>query len=613
MLKLPRKPVMVWDGDCGFCGRWIARWREITGDAVAYEPAQKVAEQFPEIPREEFEKTVYLIEPSGDVSRGAEAVFRVLRYSRRWKWLLPVYEKIPAVAPVSEALYGVVASHRRIFSWFTRLLWGDQTTRSTYAVTSYLFLKCLAVVYGIAFLSLWLQVEGLIGRNGILPADGFLAAVEARFGPERFFEFPTLFWIDAGDRTLNLLCGIGVGLSGLLFIGVLQRPVLLALWAIYLSFAIVGRDFLGFQWDNLLLEAGSLAIFLPRSRKASIDPSWGSIWLMRWLLFRLMFASGLVKLASGDPTWTDWTALNYHYETQPLPTWTSWYAHQLPLWFQKGSVGAMFFIELVVPFCLFLPRRVRLTGFIALVGLQVLILATGNYAFFNWLTIALCLFLLDDGYLSRWVPRRLSGKLLPDTVILPIHPGAWRSISTVLAVCLFGISAIQMGGRFFPEIRQSRIVSDVLSVVAPFRSINNYGLFAVMTTSRPEIVIEGSEDGELWKEYGFKWKPGDVQRSPGFVAPHQPRLDWQMWFAALGTYERNPWFGNFMIRLLQGSPEVLGLLEWNPFPESPPRYVRAVLYDYRFTDGETRSSAGAWWRRTYGGLYSPVLTLRPES
>jgi hypothetical protein len=494
-----------------------------------------------------------------------------------------------------------------------------------------LFLRLLGLVYFIAFVSLWVQVNGLIGSRGILPAADFLQAVYAQIGPKSYYLLPTLFWFNAGDAALQLVCGGGALLSLLLIAGIAPGPLLLLLWTFYLSLTVAGQDFLAFQWDNLLLETGFLAIFFAPwrlwsklSNETPPSPVW--LWLLRWLLFKLMFSSGIVKLFSGDPTWRNLTALNYHYETQPLPAWTSWYAHQLPEWFQKMSVATMFAIELIVPFLIFAPRRLRLGACAALVGLQLLIILTGNYAFFNWLTIVLCLLLLDDTFLRRLLPQKWQTKLAAPGItergsngfffqLYPLDPAypcpyllarSMQIMSLALAAIIFLVSSAQIARLFVPLPQPVR---QILAWVAPFRTFNSYGLFAVMTTTRPEIIIEGSNDGERWQAYEFKWKPGDPLRRPTFVAPHQPRLDWQMWFAALDTYQNNPWLINFMLRLLEGSPEVLALLGHNPFPNAPPRYVRAMLYLYHFTDFSTAQLNGAWWQREQRLQYAPVLSL----
>jgi len=456
----------------------------------------------------------------------------------------------------------------------------------------------------------------LVGHNGILPAADYLTAVSQRAGAERYWWLPTICWISASDSFLHFLCASGSVLSLLVVIGVAPLPALILLWASYLSLSTVCRDFLSFQWDILLLETGFLAIFLaprqwlPRFSRET-PPSGVVVWLHCWLLFRLMFMSGAVKLLSDDPAWWNFTALTFHYETQPLPTWIGWYSHQLPVWFQKTSVAIMFLIELLVPFLIFGTRRCRQIACGTFVVFMLLIAVTGNYCFFNWLTVALCVLLLDDELLRKVIPKRLES-LFPQTG-RPTKPPLYRLLGVAtLALVIVLISGLETVARLTRSNHLPDSLVQVMRWVSPLRTVNSYGLFAVMTTTRPEIIVEGSNDGVTWLPYEFKWKPGDLNRAPGFVAPHQPRLDWQMWFAALGDYQSNPWFMNFMVRLLQGSPEVLALLKKNPFPDQPPRRLRAVLYEYRFTDIATRRRTGAWWHREQKGLYCPEITLRED-
>jgi hypothetical protein len=481
----------------------------------------------------------------------------------------------------------------------------------THVLIRWLFLRLLALTYLAAFLSLAVQMDGLVGSQGILPAQTLLDRLRPRVGIERYWIAPTVFWLADGDLALTGVCVAGASLAGLLLLGMAPAPLLAALWALYLSCYVVGQVFLGYQWDALLLETGLLAVFLapggwrPRPGHEA-PPAAVVVWLFRWLLFRLMIGSGLVKLLSGDETWRSLAALRFHYWTQPLPTPIGWYAAHLPAWVQTASVGMMFAVELVAPFLLFAPRRSRRMAFGPLLGLQALIALTGNYAFFNLLAAALCLFALEDADLPgawrsrmpapasaerpRWPPR---GVLYPVAAVIGLVSGA-----EILATL---------------RIAPPAPATALRRVVAPLSSINSYGLFAVMTTTRPEIVVEGSDDGRIWKAYEFRWKPGDVARRPAFVAPHQPRLDWQMWFAALGSCESNAWLVQFLGRLLEGSPPVLALLAGNPFPERPPRFVRTEGWDYTPTDLETRRREGRWWRRERRGAYCPVLSAGPDS
>jgi predicted DCC family thiol-disulfide oxidoreductase YuxK len=620
----PSKPLLVFDGDCGFCRLWIRRWHQLTGDSVEYAPSQdpRISKQYPEIPADQFAEAVQLINTDGTVVSGAEAVFRTLAQNRSWRWLLCIYESIPLFAPTTEGIYRVVAGHRPAFSMLTRLCWGGHTEQPSFYLVRWLFLRTLGIVYFFAFLSLYPQLSGLIGHNGILPADQLMSAVAQQcdqqgIGLNRFHELPTLCWFNASDGFLHLLCAAGIVLAVLLMTGVAPVLCLFLLWLFFLSLVHVGRDFLGFQWDSLLLETGFLAVFIAPlqwfSRPGTeTPPSRMFLWLLRFLLFKLMFSSGCVKLLSGDPNWRNLTALTFHYETQPLPPWTAWYANQLPLWFQKLSCAGTFMIELAAPFLIFAPRRIRFFGAALLACLQTLIMVTGNYAYFNWLALALCLLLLDDFALAKILPRKLTlpfAAPLQSTSPKPLKLWAFLPLAAV-ALVIFAGSSFMLAMTLGARTSLLKPLAWVAAELEPFRSTNNYGLFAVMTTQRNEIIVEGSNDGTNWLAYEFKYQPGDVSRRPKFIAPFQPRLDWQMWFAALGTYQQNPWFESFCVRLLQGSPDVTALLAKNPFPAHPPKFIRAELYNYRFTTSKASSNPNSWWQRELVGDYVPAVSLR---
>jgi predicted DCC family thiol-disulfide oxidoreductase YuxK len=620
----PAKAVMVYDGDCRFCTLWIKRWQQTTGDQVDYLPLQdaRVAEKFPEIVRTRFESAVHLIEPDGQAYSGAEAALRALARNRSHQWWLRLYQRSAFFATTADRSYRLVAQHRSFFSTLTRLAYGNHVERASQRLVASTFLRALGIIYLFAFTSLWTQIAGLIGSNGILPAPEFmesarLQADQQKIGLDRYRLLPTLCWWSASDASLQLQCALGSLLAVLVIIGIAPAPCLFLLWVIYLSLATVGRVFLGFQWDNLLLETGFLAIFLapwkllPR-RSRGVPPSRLVIWLLRLLLFKLMFQAGCVKLLSGDAAWRDLTALTLHYETQPLPTWIGWYAHQLPAWIHKFSCLAMFGIELAVPFLFFAPRRPRMLAAALTAWLQVLILLTGNYTFFNWLALALCLTLLDDLHLQRMTPRSIRSWFTSRASPLENHRlFRWRrAIAIPLAIVVVTLTLLQLLVMIGFPPRALYPVAALNQWLSPLRSFNAYGLFAVMTTRRPEIILEGSRDGIHWQPYEFKHKAGDVKRRPGFVAPHQPRLDWQMWFAALGSWRQHPYILNLCTRLQRGSPEVLALLEKNPFPEQPPRFVRATLYDYRFTDFAERKRTGDWWLRKPVGEYLPPIASR---
>jgi lipase maturation factor 1 len=485
------------------------------------------------------------------------------------------------------------------------------THPASFVLSRALFIRSMGLVYFCAFTSMLVQVRGLFGSRGILPVARYLEAAYEQLGNSAYWQTPTVLWWSHTDGSLVALCATGAVLASLLMIGLAPVPILALLWALYLSIVSVGQDFLGFQWDSLLLETGFIAIFFAPLRltlwRVRAQPSRAIRWLVLWLLFRLLFSAGAVKLLSGDPTWRNLTAMRYHYETQPIPSWTSWFMHQLPPAFHSIEVVFTFVIELLIPFMIFGPRIVRRIAFVLLTVLQLLIMATGNFGFFNLLTIALAVPLLDDDFFPRWWRGRAG--LPDDEVSRPLLP---RRFLAGVAVVLAAISFVP----FAATIGMIGIVPEPLLRlyvrVQPYGLSSSYGLFAVMTTQRPEITIEGSNDGVTWQAYEFKYKPGDVNRRPPLIGPHMPRLDWQMWFAALGAYEQNPWLERFLDGLLEGSPDVLALLAHNPFPTAPPRYVRATTYDYHFTDFRTRGETGAWWQRTDIGPYAPTLERETE-
>jgi predicted DCC family thiol-disulfide oxidoreductase YuxK len=615
----PSKPLLVFDGDCQFCRRWIARWKNATGEAVDYVSFQELtaAGRFPEIPVENFAEAVHLILPDGSVSRGAEAVFRSLAEGGHYRWLLGLYRKVPPFTDLSELLYEEVALHRTALSQLDRIYAGPGIQPPAYIWTRFAFLRGLALIYLIAFFSYWVQMDGLVGSHGVFPAQDVMAAykqqaVQAHLGLERFFRAPTFGWWSASDAALHWQCGLGLACALALLAGIAPAVMLFLLWALYLSLCTVSGPFLNFQWDALLLETGFLAVFLAplqlweRPSRLGRPPAL-VLWLLRWLLFRLMFESGCVKLMSGDTAWWNLTALRVHYETQPLPTWVGWYAHQLPSSFQSFSVLVMFAIELVVPAFIFSGRRLRLLAAGIFAAFQLIILLTGNYTFFNGLTILLCVPLLDDKALLVFRKRSvLATEPLPAPRRVVRWPWPVTLCLTLFVVPLTLIPFLRAAG-----VSQSwpAPVGWLFGWTQPWRSFNGYGLFMVMTPKRPEIIVQGSDDGSNWKDYEFEYKPGDVRRAPGFVAPHQPRLDWQMWFAALDPPRNRVWFYHLEYCLLQNSPPVLALLGPNPFPKAPPKYIRALFYEYHFTDRATRRATGAWWRRELKGLYAPPLTL----
>jgi predicted DCC family thiol-disulfide oxidoreductase YuxK len=592
------RPLLVYDADCAFCVFWARYWQKLTADAVHYRPYQDVAAQHPEIPLGDFQRAVQYIPPEGGRASAAEASFLTLSHARGKGFWLALYRKLPGFAAISELIYAFIAAHRTAFYRISLFLWGRDYGPPRYDFVSFLFLRLLGLIYLAAFTSFGVQALGLIGSHGILPLAELVEAIGGRAGIERFFVMPMLFWINAGDFAIQAVCWAGAGFSLLLIFNVLPRLSLFLLYVLYLSLLYAGQTFMSFQWDTFLLEAGFLSLLL------SFAPTPG-IWLLRWLLFRFMFMSGVVKLLSGDPHWWDLSALSYHFFSQPLPTPLAWYAAHLSSSVVRFATAGMFFVELVLPFLIFCPRRLRFCAAFGILLLQSCILITGNYNWFNLQTMLLCLLLFDDAAFETCLPQRLR-HVLPRRVrrrpskAASILVGAW-------GLLLVFVSLVQMDERFGGS--PPAVVRAIDQLIEPMRMVNSYGLFAVMTTERNEIIIEGSDDGVEWREYSFQYKPGDVARRPPWNIPHQPRLDWQMWFAALDDPRRVNWFPHFLERLLQNEPTVTALLEKNPFAEKAPQYIRAQFYAYTFSSAEERQK-GLWWQRRSLGLYFPVVRLK---
>ena len=455
----------------------------------------------------------------------------------------------------------------------------------------------LGLVYLAAFASFWPQMDGLYGARGIAPAAHYLAAAHSTLGASAFYQVPTVFWLNSSNSALLWCCILG-SISGLLLTaGVFSRIASIVCWVLYLSIVSVGQPFTGFQWDALLLESGFLAMFA--------GTPW-LVWAYRFLLFQLMFESGAVKLLSHDPNWHNLHALRFHFMTQPLPNPVAYYADRLPYWMLDSMTGATLAIELVAPCFLFGPRRLRQAGVGFLMLLQLIIILTGNYAFFNLLTLALCLWGLDDktfaplaGLLRRTFPR----------FDLADKPWAeyFRLAANVLIAAILLLGGLELFGMFVPQAVTLATVP--LEFLAPFEIVNTYGLFATMTTTRPELIIEGSDDESNWREYSFRYKPGELHRGLPQIAPYQPRLDWQMWFAALGDPQENRWAESLLYRILTGEPAVLGLLEPAPF-NKPPHYIRVLLYDYQFTTPAERARTGAVWQRQLRGIWFGPVALQ---
>ena len=508
-------------------------------------------------------------------------------------------------------------------------------------VPRWLFLRALGLIYFSAFFALAFQILGLIGSQGILPVQQLLPELQ-KLGQSRFFVAPSLLWFGASDHALMVLVSVGLIASVLVTLNILPRLALLACWLCFLSFVATAQDFSQYQSDGMLLEAGLLALLIAPT---GVRPHWGShspptraaFFLLLWEWFRIYFESGVVKLASGDPTWRHLTAMYEYYQNGPLPTWVGWYLQHLPFSFHRLTAGMTLAMELVLVFLAFLPRPWRLACFVMVTVWQVGVIATANYAFLNYLVLVLGILLLDDKVLIRLIPQCWRAGLTPDSrstlsmqgaqtvetdqraiakprVGLRRHPrevvrAVRIALTTVLLVSIAYATTVPLLAMFWRTIP---LPMGPIAALDPFRVANTYGLFATMTPHRYEIEFQGSDDGAHWTAYSFRYKPQNPQERPRIYAPYQPRFDWNLWFASLTSWEQAPIVPRTEIRLLEGSPQVLGLFAGNPFRAHPPRFVRAVLWQYWFSTSAQKRATGAWWRRTLLGTYAPTITREPN-
>lgn len=464
-----------------------------------------------------------------------------------------------------------------------------------YSIAAALFLRLLGFIYFVVYFSFVFQIKGLLSSKGILPIGRYLSAVKQSLGKRAYYVLPTLFWFNHSDKSL-----IGAVWSGLLFsilvmLNIFSPLMLLLLYFLHLSIVSVGQAFLSFGWEMFLLEITFNAFFLSLTE----TPNLMIFISINLLLFRFHFQAGAVKLQSKDPNWANLTALFYHYQSQPLPNTLAWFAYKLPLWFHKLSTAVMFFIELIASFAIFGTEDMRFVAWIFFVALQIIIWSTGNFSYLNYLTVVLATLLLGNHYLGIFftVP---AGEISAPSIYLNMF------LNTIGGIAVLFQLMNLYNNLFYPVA----LFAKIQHALAPFHIINRYGIFAVMTTHRYEIIIEGSHDDNEWKEYLFKYKPSETHRRPRRISPFQPRLDWQAWFLPFSSFDDNIWFQFFLIKLLQGEKDVIALLRYNPFPDKPPRYIQAAIYEYKFSDFKTLWQTGKWWERTYLGLYSPTLHLK---
>ena len=452
------------------------------------------------------------VAPDGRRASAAEASFLTLSHAPGKGFWLALYRYLPGFAAVSERAYAFIAAHRPAFHRLSLILWGRNHEPPRYALISFLFLRLYGLITLLAFVSFAVQAQGLIGSRGILPLADLVDTL-ARVGPQRFVLMPMVFWLNDSDAAIQVVCWAGAGLSLMLALNLLPRVSLILIYALYLSLLYAGQTFMNFQWDTFLLETTIVALVM------SFAPTTG-VWLARWLLFRFMFMSGVVKLISGDPNWWNLSALSYHFLTQPLPTPLAWYAAGLPASLSRVATGAVFVVELGLPFLIFCPRRLRFVSAFGILMLQVCILLTGNYNWFNLQTMLLCLPLIDDAALRRISPRRLVN-LLKTRARDQAPRRAVNVVVNALALLMVFLSLVQMDLRFGGSPPDAAVSFD--GWFEPLHLVSPYGLFAVMTTVRDEIVIQGSNDGVEWRDYEFRYKPGDIMRRPRWNIPHQPQ------------------------------------------------------------------------------------------
>jgi len=588
---------LVFDGDCGFCRYTVDYARALTGGKVEYRPFQEVEDQYPELTAEDFKASIWLFGPDGR-SHGADAAYRTLAIGGR-PGLSRAYRHIPGFSAISEWAYTFVSRRRLGFHRLSRIFFGRELRPAGFVVTAELGARLIGFTFLLAFWSYGTQILGLNGSDGILPIVDFLAQANQQLGASAWWRVPTLFWLEHSDTALQAACWIGAILGALATLGIAIRTCLGICFLLYLSLQTTVGVFMSFQWDLLLLEAGFIGVLAVGGRPAAV-------WLARLTVFRFMFMSGMVKVLSGDSSWRDYTALDWHFFTQPLPNPLSWYLHNGPEWLRHFLTGGTLFVELFLPFLIFMPRKLRQFAACAFIALELMIGLTGNYNFFNLLTIVLCLFLFDDQALSRVLPRS-AFKVLAKRRLMPAHRGGKVAVNILCGLLMItgaGLTWARATQQPYPEW-----IRPLYRVTQNFRLVGGYGPFAVMTKQRDEIVIEGTADGETWLQYELPYKPQALDQIPTQVAPHQPRADWQLWFAALSDYRREPWFQAMVGRLMEGSEVVGALFSINPFPDEPPMAIRAQIYRYRFTTPQERVESGDWWVREHLGLYLPEVAL----
>ena len=508
-------------------------------------------------------------------------------------------------------------------SWLRRLF-DSECGAPDRLLPRWIFLRAIGLIYYSAFFSLVFQIRGLIGPRGILPANEYLQAVAERFGHAGYWYAPTLLWSSSSSRMLTGICWVGMIASVLLVLNFWPRGMLAVCFVCFLSFVSAAQDFSAYQSDGMLLEAGFISLFLappgfrPRWGEES-RPSCASLFLLIWECFRIYFESGVAKIMGGDPEWRTFTALDEYYQNGPLPTWIGWHMQHLPHWFHAATAFGTLALELALAWMMFLPRRIRILCFLILTPWQIGIILSANYTFLNYLVLALGFLLLDDRFLLRYFPSFLKRRFLATKEAKPVaspNPERdWRdALRRQMAPLKLAVAVVMLTWIFYATlaemvwmVRPLRLPTTPVSALEPFRIANRYGLFAMMTRGRYEIEFQGSNDGQTWLIYPFRFKPQDPSKPPGIYAPYQPRFDWNLWFASLSSWRQEPIVLRTEQNLLRGDGDVLLLFAGNPFPHAPPRQVRVVVWQYWFTTPAEKLSQGLWWRRQLLGLYAPTL------
>jgi len=476
-----------------------------------------------------------------------------------------------------------------------------ELTAPDYTIARFIIERGLALIYLIAFVVAIRQFPALSGERGLQPASWLLARA-------RFLDAPSLFHWGYSDRRLAVVSWTGVVISLLLVIGLPQLAPLpvtmlawLVLWVLYQSIVNVGGTFYGFGWESLLLEAGFLAIFLGN---AGLAPPWLIVLAFRWLAFRVEFGAGLIKLR-GDRCWRELTCMDFHHETQPMPNPLSWWFHHLPLPLHRVEVLGNFVAQLILPFGLFLPQPIATIAAVLMIGTQLYLVVSGNYAWLNWLTILAAIAGISDPVVRAVLP------FLPSPIGASFTPTpAWFTVLVVAVTALVVVLS------WWPVRNMASPRQAMNASFNPFHIVNTYGAFGTVGRQRYEIIIEGTDADEptaaeaTWREYEFKGKPGDPTRRPPQVAPYHYRLDWLLWFIPLSPSYAGEWFLRFLLRLLEDDRATLQLLRRNPFADDPPRFVRVRLFHYRFSTAAERRATGAWWVRTFAADYIPPVGLR---